>query len=104
LAKKNSLTPKQVGLRILIGLSVLGNIATIIALVILNDRSSDFYLTNVVLQRNCDRDLDYNLSLLPTEENKAFYSVSVCGGYNYKNKTHLTDEMKDMIKTVVDTK
>lgn len=80
-----------------VGVSILGNLITIIGLVAIHQRRYDYWVANYSTQRMCARDLKANILDLKTDSNRAFYSVSNCSGLNYK-----TGKQMDGIKTMMD--
>lgn len=94
------LTTKQWTVGTLFAVSLLGNVAAITAFAVLNNRTANVWITNQMFERNCVRDLDYNLAQIDTEARRALYGVAVCGGLNYKTKTYLSDDIKAMVDKV----
>ncbi len=94
------LTTKQWTVGTLFAVSLLGNVAAITAFAVLNNRTANVWITNQMVERNCVRDLDYNLAQIDSEAGRALYGVAVCGGLNYKTKTYLSDDIKAMVDKV----
>ncbi len=86
-----------------VALSVLGNIATIVAVVALQDRRADYYIADYSLERMCNRNMKANILDIASESNRAFYSVSNCAGWNYKTGEQMGDDIRAMMKKVEDS-
>jgi hypothetical protein len=98
---------------IVLGLSLMANVAVIAFVIIASQPSADFALENYTLGRVCNENLDYDLKIVETsakqngqdpEKQKAFYSVSVCAGYNYKTHQQLSDDVNRMVDEVMKSK
>jgi hypothetical protein len=104
-------TQRQYVVAVILGVSLMGNVAALAAMLVFKKPSSDIALVNYTLQRVCVDDLHYNLDQIgagfsdpkTAEKNKALFSATVCGGWNYKSKQMMTNHIEAMMNEIVAT-